>query len=97
MKTTYDNVVIKPLAPDNTTNGGIVIMYDLDITHNRGVVVDIGPGKLGKNGTVIPLTVKVGDIVLFPLKGGINVSVKGEPRVVIKEEEIFAIDNNDAE
>jgi chaperonin GroES len=91
MKTTHDNVIIEPIEPNNVANGGIVIMYDLDVTHHQGVVVDVGPGRIGKNGNVIPLTVKVGDVVLFPLKGGINIKIDGKPRVVIKEEEIFAI------
>jgi chaperonin GroES len=91
MKTTYDNVIIEPVDPDNVSNGGIVIMYDLDVTHNRGVVVDIGPGRISKDGNTIPMTVKVGDSVLFPLKGGVNINIDGKSRVIIKEEEIFAI------
>ena len=91
MKTTHDNVVIEPIEPDNVANGGIVIMYDLDITHNQGTVIDVGPGRIGKNGNLIPPTIKVGDIVLFPLKGGINIKIDGKSRVVIKEEEIFAV------
>jgi len=91
MKTTHDNVIIEPIEPDNVANGGIVIMYDLDITHHRGVVVDIGPGRIGKNGNTIPMTVKAGDVVLYPLKGGVNIKIDGKSRVVIKEDEIFAI------
>jgi chaperonin GroES len=91
MKTTHNNVIIEPIEPDNVANGGIVIMYDLNITHHRGVVVDIGPGRIGKNGNTVPMTVKAGDVVLYPLKGGVNINIDGKSRVVIKEDEIFAI------
>jgi len=87
---TYDNVVIKVINEENTSIGGIVLAGSPDKTHNKGVVAYVGEGKKGKEGNIIPLTVSVGDTVLFPLNAGIKISVNGENYLVVKEDNIFA-------
>jgi len=89
-KATYDNVVVKLLEKENTSLGGIVLAGNPDKTHNRGVVTYVGEGRKNKAGAIIPLTVNVGDIVLFPLTAGIKVVVNGENCIVVKEDIIFA-------
>ncbi len=91
-KATYDNVVVKPISEESTSLGGIVLAGLPDKTHNKGVVTHTGEGKKNKAGQVIPLTVKVGDTVLFGLAAGIKVVINGENCIVVKEEDIFAVE-----
>jgi chaperonin GroES len=58
---------------------------------DQGVVTAVGNGKVGDDGKVRPLDVKVGDKVLFGKYAGQTVKVDGEEVLVIREEEILAV------
>ena len=58
---------------------------------SRGIVEAVGPGMVSPEGKVIPMTVKVGDKVLFGKWSGSEVKINGEERLLIKEPEILGI------
>jgi len=90
MQVMHDRVLIKKLEPDTTSSGGIVLAGVADRKF-EATVIAVGTGKPVKDGAPIPLTVKAGDRVMFNPAATIAVTVKGESLLVIKEEEIFAI------
>ncbi len=87
----YDRVVVKRLAAETTTNGGIVIPDKAAEKPSQGEVVAVGEGALLDNGERRPLAVKAGDRVLFGQYAGSEVKIDGDDYLIIKESEIFAL------
>lgn len=88
----YDRVVIRRGEDEKKTAGGIVIPDSATKEKSaEGEVVAVGTGKLLDNGQVRPLTVKVGDQVLFGKYAGTEVEVAGEKWLVMREDDILAI------
>lgn len=91
MQVMHDRVLIKKIEQDKTTASGLVLAGTPDVTF-EATVIAVGTGKPVKDSAVvIPLTVKVGDRVLYNPNATISVTVNGETLLVTKEEDIFAI------
>jgi chaperonin GroES len=71
--------------------GGIVIPDSAKEKPTTGRVLAVGQGRITDAGTVIALTVKVGDTVMFGKHAGQTVKVNSEEVTVLREEDIFAI------
>ncbi len=91
IKPLYDRVVVKRLAAETTTKGGIVIPDKAAEKSTQGEVVAVGDGALLDNGELRTLSVKTGDRVLFGQYAGSEVKIDGEDYLIIKESEILAI------
>lgn len=92
-KATYDNIVVRSIEPEKTTSGGIIMAYD-DKTYNKGLVLYVGPGRQSEDGATVPMSIAVNDIVLYALNVGIRVNVDGELLTVLKEDDVFATEDN---
>ena len=97
-KPLHDNVLIRRKEQMEKTPGGVIIPDKLKDKPVEGEVLAVGPGIQGKNGcncggdsSVIPLTVKVGDIVLFSMYAGTYVRVTDEELVTMKESDILGV------
>lgn len=86
-----DRVLIKRLDENTKTAGGIIIPDTAKEKPSEGIVEAVGAGMVSPEGKVIPMTVKVGDKVLFGKWSGTEIKVNGEDRLIIKEPEILAI------
>lgn len=88
----HDNLIIEALAPKESTASGIIIP---DTAHGekpqQGKVVAAGPGKLLESGQRAPMTVKVGDMVVFKKYGPDEVKVSGKEFLVISESDVLAV------
>ena len=91
IKPLHDRVVIRRLGETKTSTGGIVIPDNAAEKPSTGEVVSVGPGKTTENGNVQPLTVKIGQKVLFGKYAGTEVEVKGEDYIVMREDDIMGI------
>lgn len=87
----HDRVIVKPAPAEETTKGGIIIPDTVKEKPQRGEIVAIGTGKIAEDGKVVPLTVKVGDSVLYGKYSGTEVSIEGEDFLIMRESDIFAI------
>ncbi|MBY4678608.1 co-chaperone GroES [Marinobacterium arenosum] len=88
----HDRVVIRRSEEETTTAGGIVLPGSAAEKPNQGEVVAVGQGRLLNSGELQPLTVKVGDKVLFgPYAGSNTVKIDGEELLIMNESEIFGI------
>ncbi|MDR9754561.1 co-chaperone GroES [Pseudomonas sp. SZMC_28357] len=88
----HDRVVVRRSEEEKKTAGGIVLPGSAAEKPNQGEVLAVGPGKALENGEVRPLSVKVGDKVVFgPYSGSNTVKVDGEDLLVIGESEILAV------
>ena len=57
----------------------------------EGKVIAVGEGRIKKDGTKIPLEVKVGDRVLFSKYSGTEVKIDGEEHLMMREDDILAV------
>lgn len=92
IKPLYDKVVIKPLSEEEVTKSGIVLPDTVSKEKPmQGEVVAVGSGKRLDNGQLAPMSVTVGDKVLFTKYAPDEVEVDGEEYLVIDEDKILAI------
>lgn len=86
IKPLADRVIIEPSAAEDKTAGGIIIPDTAKEKPQRGTVVAVGPGKKDE-----PLTVKVGDMVLYGKYAGTEITVEGKDYLIMRESDIVAI------
>jgi len=85
-----DRILVKPLAKEEVTRGGIVLPDTVKEKPQEGEVVAVGPGKRNDKGEVVVLDIKVGDIVLYAKYGGTEVKLEGEDYMILRESDILA-------
>ena len=87
-----DRVLVQPLEAEEVFKGGIVLPDTAKEKPAEGKVVAVGEGKKTDDGTVIPVSIKVGDKVLYSKYGGNEISTSdGKEYLVIREDDIYAI------
>ena len=87
----HDRVIIKRLDNERKTASGIVIPESAAEKPDQGEILAVGSGKVGDDGKVRPLDVKVGNKVLFGKYSGQTVKVDGDELLVMREEDIMAV------
>jgi len=87
----YDRIVVRRKEEETKTAGGIVLPGSAKEKPNQGEVVAVGQGKLLDSGEVRPLSVKVGDQVVFGQYSGNNIKVDGDELIILAESEIFGV------
>ena len=90
-KPLHDRVAVERLAEEEKSAGGIIIPDTAKEKPSEGKIVAVGPGARGKDGKVIPMTLKVGDRVLFGKWSGTEVKIDGEELLIMKESDIMGI------
>lgn len=91
IKPLHDKVLLKRVDEETKTAGGIIIPDTAKEKPSEGVVEAIGNGFRAEDGKILPMTVKVGDHVLFGKWAGTEIKVNGETHLIIKESDILAI------
>ena len=86
IKPLADRVLIEPAAAETTTASGIIIPDSAKEKPQKGTVVAVGTGTKDE-----PLTVKVGDTVLYGKYAGTELAVEGNDYLIMRESDIFAI------
>ena len=86
IKPLADRVLVQPSTPETVTKGGIIIPDTAKEKPQKGIVVAAGPGKKDE-----PVTVKVGDSVLYGKYAGTEITVDGQEYLIMREADIFAI------
>ncbi|ENA1793534.1 co-chaperone GroES [Flavobacterium psychrophilum] len=86
IKPLADRVLIEPVAAETKTASGIFIPDTAKEKPQKGTVVAIGNGKKDE-----PLTVKVGDPVLYGKYAGTELKLEGKDYLIMREEDILAI------
>ncbi|MBO4739620.1 MAG: co-chaperone GroES [Bacteroidales bacterium] len=86
IKPLADRVIVKAAPAEEKTAGGIIIPDTAKEKPQRGTVVAVGAGKKDE-----PMTVKVGDNVLYGKYAGTEINYNGEDYLIMKESDILAI------
>ena len=87
----HDRVVVRRLAAEEKTSGGIIIPDTAQEKPMEGEIVAAGPGARDEKGTIVALAVKEGDRVLFGKWSGTEVKLDGEELLIMKESDIMGI------
>ena len=87
----HDRVLVRRIEEDDTTAGGIIIPDTAKEKPQEGEVIAAGSGIKAEDGTIIPLDVKAGDLILFGKWSGNEVTVDGEELLIMKESDILGI------
>ncbi|RMG41562.1 MAG: co-chaperone GroES [Planctomycetota bacterium] len=90
-----DRVVVRREEAEETTAGGIVLPDTAKDKPKRGEVVAIGDGHVKNDGTKVPLTVKVGDKVIFSPYAGEEIKIDDEEYVLLRESDILCTYSED--
>ena len=86
IKPLADRVLVQPLEAETTTASGIIIPDNAKEKPQKGTIVAIGNGKKDE-----PLTVKVGDTVLYGKYAGTELKLEGSDYLMMRESDILAI------
>ena len=87
----HDRVVVKRIDAEEKTKGGIIIPDSAQEKPSQGQVVAVGPGGRDEAGKLIPIDLKVGDIVLFGKWSGTEVKIDGQEVLIMKESDIMGV------
>ena len=86
-----DRVIVKRIAEEEKTKGGIIIPDTAKEKPQEGKIIAVGKGKANDDGKVMPLDVKVGDKILFGKYSGSEVKLNGEEHLIMREEDILGV------
>jgi len=86
IKPLADRIVVEPAPAEQKTSGGIIIPDTAKEKPQKGTVLAVGPGKKDE-----PVTLKVGDVVLYGKYAGTEVNVDGKDLLIMKESDIYAV------
>jgi chaperonin GroES len=90
LKPLDERVVVEPVEAEEKTAGGIVLPDTAKEKPQRGTVLAIGPGKLLDSGERSPLSVAVGDEVIYGKYSGSDIEVDGREVKILRESDILA-------
>jgi chaperonin GroES len=86
-----DRVIVKRVEEEEKTSGGIIIPDTAKEKPQQGKVIAVGKGKVGDDGKLIPLDVKVGDKILFGKYSGSEVKLNGDEHLIMREDDILGV------
>ena len=86
IKPLADRVLVEPAAAESKTASGLFIPDTAKEKPQKGVIIAVGAGKKDE-----PITVKVGDNVLYGKYAGTEISVDGKEYLIMRESDIFAV------
>ncbi len=91
IKPLHDRVIVKRNDAEQKTASGIIIPDTAKEKPQEGVIIAVGTGIRKEDGTVLPLDVKEGDVVLFGKYAGTEIKLEGEELLMMKEDDILGI------
>ena len=87
----HDRVVVKRVAEEEKTKGGIIIPDTAKEKPIEGEILAVGNGKVQDDGTVRKLDVKKGDRILFGKYAGTEVKIEGIAHLILREDDILGV------
>ena len=92
LKPLDDRIVVKPSDAEEKTASGLVIPDTAKEKPQQGEVLAVGPGRRSEQtGDIIPLDVKVGDIVVYSKYGGTEITVDGDDVLILTARDVLAV------
>jgi chaperonin GroES len=86
-----DRILVRRVAEEEKTKGGIIIPDSAKEKPSEGEVIAVGAGKVNEKGVVRPLEVKKGDRILFGKYSGNEIKIEGVEHLLLREDEVLGI------
>ncbi|MHC4392534.1 MAG: co-chaperone GroES [Planctomycetota bacterium] len=86
-----DRVLIKRLDAEEQTSGGILLPDSAREKQLRGRIEAVGEGRRTDDGTRLPLSVAVGDVVIFGKYAGTEIKIAGDQHTIMRESELLGV------
>ena len=86
-----NRICVTEIEAEVITKGGIFIPETVRPRPLEGIVLAAGPGKMLESGKIAPMTVRVGDRVLYGKFAGVEVSIDGAQHRILTEDDVLAI------
>lgn len=87
----YDRVLVKRVSSENKSAGGLIIPDTAKEKPQEAEVIAVGSGRVLEDGKVRPMTLRVGDRVLFGKYTGDEIKLDGEEHIILREEDVLAV------
>src|SRR3954462_801024 len=87
----HDRIVVKRVAEEEKTKGGIIIPDSAKEKPVEGEVIAVGNGKVQEDGKLRPLDIKAGDRILFGKYSGTEIKLDGEEHLILREDDILGV------
>jgi chaperonin GroES len=87
----HDRIIVQRIEEEEQRVGGIIIPDTAKEKPQQGKVINVGKGRVEKDGKVTPLDVKTGDTVLFGKYAGQEIKIEGNEYLIIREEEVLGV------
>jgi chaperonin GroES len=87
----HDNILVKRLEAEERTKGGIVLPDTAKEKPKEGKVVAVGMGKISEEGKHRPLSLKVGDSIIFSSYAGTEVKLGEQEYLIMSEDDVLAV------
>ena len=89
----HDRVLVKRLAEEEKSKGGIIIPDTAKEKPAQGEIIAVGQGRVSEDGKLRPLDVKKGDRILFGKYAGTEIKIDGDEILMMREEDILGVMN----
>ncbi|MCK5099884.1 MAG: co-chaperone GroES [Desulfobacteraceae bacterium] len=86
-----DRILVERVEEDEKTKGGIIIPDTAKEKPAEGKVIAVGNGRIGEDGKVLPMDLKVGDSILFSKYGGTDVKIDGNDYLIMRQEDVLGV------
>ena len=86
-----DRILVERVKEEEKTKGGLFIPDTAKEKPAEGKVVASGNGRMGEDGKLLPMDVKVGDLVLFSKYGGTDVKIDGDDFLIMRQDDVLGI------
>lgn len=87
----YDRLLVQRVESETRSKGGIFLPETAKEKPSEGIVLAVGHGRRQDDGDLAPLSINVGDRVLFGRYAGTEIKVDGEDRIVLREDDVFGV------
>lgn len=87
----HDRLIVKAAAKESVTASGILLPDAAQEKPLKGEVLAVGNGKRLDNGTLAPMDIKAGDVVLYGKYTGTEVTVAGEEYIILRADDVLAL------
>ncbi len=86
-----DRILVERVEENTKTKGGIIIPDTAKEKPAEGKVIATGNGRMGEDGKLLPMDVKVGDRVLFSKYGGTEVKIDGIDYLIMRQDDVLGV------
>jgi len=87
----HDRLIVERLESDEKTSSGLYIPDSAKEKPQQGRVIAVGKGKVREDGTIAPLDVKKGDLILFGKYSGSEIKLNGTEYLIMREDDVLGV------